>query len=127
MMTTVAPSTFAAASLALALELEVARLEVGPLGLELLLVRLGRAQRLAARQQEIAGEAVLDFDGFAHVAELGDAFEQNDFHDVSPFSAMFGLGVGRTAARTRSRVNASATPRSARTGRMYCAAKRQQA
>ena len=48
-------------------------------------VVLGGAQRLALRQQEIAREPVLDADDFTHLAELGDAFEQNDFH--------FGLSV----------------------------------
>jgi hypothetical protein len=32
------------------------------------------------RQQEIAGEAVLDAHHVAHLAEPGDAFEQNHFH-----------------------------------------------
>src|SRR5208283_630934 len=63
------------------LELMVARLEIGSLGLELLLVRLGRAQGLAARQQEVAGVAVLDFDGLAHAAELADALQKNNVHD----------------------------------------------
>ena len=81
MMTTVAPSTLAETLAGAALELVVARLEIGALRLELLLVRFGRAQRLAARQQEVAGVAVLDVDRVAHVAELADALEQNDIHD----------------------------------------------
>jgi hypothetical protein len=32
-------------------------------------------QRLAARQQEIAGETVFDAHYLAHLAELADAFE----------------------------------------------------
>ena len=67
-------------ALGLLLGLEVARLELDALCLETLLVGLGGAQRLAVRQEEIAGIAVLDFDGLAHLAELRHAFEQNDFH-----------------------------------------------
>src|SRR5271166_2482947 len=63
-----------------ALELVVARFEFGALGLEFLLVGLGRAQRLAARQQEVAGVAVLDADGVAHGTELADALQQYDVH-----------------------------------------------
>ena len=80
MMTTVAPSTLRRDLVGAALELVVARFEIGALGLELLLVRLGRAQGLAARQQEVAGVAVLDADRVAHVAELADALQQNDVH-----------------------------------------------
>ncbi len=65
-----------------ALEFVVARLEIGALALELLLVRFGGAQGLAARQQEIPGEAVLDAHRVAHMAELGDALQQNHFHDI---------------------------------------------
>jgi hypothetical protein len=42
------------------------------------------AQRLAALEQKVAGKSVPDFDDFAHLTELGDAFEQNDFHIRSP-------------------------------------------
>lgn len=35
----------------------------------------------ALRQQEVAGEAVADLHGLAHLAQSGDAFEKNDFHD----------------------------------------------
>src|ERR1700758_1972906 len=38
------------------------------------------AQRLAARQQKIAGEPVLDAHDIAHLAKASDALEQNDFH-----------------------------------------------
>ena len=64
----------------LALLLEVARLELDLHGLEARAVFLGGAQRLALRQQEIARKAVLDAHDFAHLAELGDAFEQDHFH-----------------------------------------------
>jgi hypothetical protein len=50
---------------------------------ELLLVGFVGAQRLAERQQEVAGKAVLDLDGVAHLAEAGNAFEENDFHLLS--------------------------------------------
>ena len=76
MMTTAAPSTLRRDLVGGALELVVARFEVGALGLELLLVRLGGAQGLAARQQEVAGVAVLDAHRVAHVAELADALQQ---------------------------------------------------
>src|SRR5262249_13804329 len=65
--------------------LETARFELDALRFELLAIGVGGAQRLAARQQKIAGESVLDADGFAHLAELRHAFEENDFHLVNPF------------------------------------------
>ena len=80
------PSSFSATRGGFLLDLEVAGLELGALGLEHLGVPFGGAQGLAARQQEIAGEAVLDADPFAHLAELRHAFEQNDFHVLLLFS-----------------------------------------
>ncbi len=71
----------AADLLGLGLHLEVAGLELGAVAFEALLVGFGGAQRLAARQQVIARKAVADSHGLAHLAEFGDAFEQNDFHD----------------------------------------------
>ena len=53
--------------------------------LELRLVLLGGAQRLALRQQEVAGVAVAYADGLTHGAELGDALEENDVHGSVPF------------------------------------------
>ena len=55
--------------LGLALALEVAGLELGPLGLEALAVGLGGAERLALGQEEVAGIAVADADDVAHLAE----------------------------------------------------------
>jgi hypothetical protein len=52
----------------------------------------GGAQRLAALQQEIAGEPVPDLHDFAHLTELGDALQQNDFHFSSPSKVTSGLG-----------------------------------
>ncbi len=66
--------------LGLRLPLKVARLELVTLGLELLAVGIVGAQRLALRQQEIAGEAVADADDVSHLAEAGDALEKDDFH-----------------------------------------------
>src|SRR5262249_21356016 len=66
--------------LGLALELEVARLELDLHGLEARLVLLGGAQRLATGEEEIAGKAVLDAHDLAHLAELADTFEQDHFH-----------------------------------------------
>ena len=71
-----------------ALGLEVVGLELGLHAVVLGAVVGGGAQRLAALQQEIAGKSVLDADDFAHLAELGDAFQQNDFHIRSPFEVM---------------------------------------
>src|SRR5690606_38030600 len=53
--------------LRLALELEVTRLELHTLALEGLPVCLGRPQRLALRQQEVARITVPDFDHVAHL------------------------------------------------------------
>ena len=74
------PSSVVGDLLGFRLALEVAGLELATLAFELLLVGLVGAQRLALRQQEVAGEAVLDLDGVAHLAEAGNAFEKNDFH-----------------------------------------------
>ena len=63
-----------------AARLGVAGFEIGLLALEALLVGLGGTQRFTARQQAVAGIAVLDADGFAHMAELGHALEQDHFH-----------------------------------------------
>jgi hypothetical protein len=62
------------------LSLEIARFNLRPLCLEMLLVVFRRPQRLAARQQKIAGVAVAHAHGLAHLAELGHAFQQNDVH-----------------------------------------------
>jgi hypothetical protein len=67
-----------------ALGLEVVGLEFGLHAVELGAVVRGGAQRLAALEQKVAGKPVLDADDFAHLAELGDAFQQNDFHFRSP-------------------------------------------
>ena len=77
-----------------ALRLEVAGLEVGLHALELGAIVRGGAQRLAALEQKIAGKAVLDADDFAHLAELGDAFQQNDFHIDSPSEGVGVYGLG---------------------------------
>ena len=60
--------------------LEVTGLELGALGIEMLLVGLRGAQSLAARQEEVACIAVADLHGFAHLAELCDALEKDHFH-----------------------------------------------
>ena len=56
------------------------------------------AQRLAARQEEIAGKAVFDADDVAHLAESSDPFEQDHFH-----GALLS-GSRRAAARETARV-----------------------
>jgi hypothetical protein len=72
-----------------ALLLEIARLEIDLHGLEPLPVVVGRAQRLAFRQEEIARESVAHAHDFAHLAELGHAFQQDHFHRSSPLNARF--------------------------------------
>ena len=76
----VLPSSLPAILPALALHFEISRLQFGLHAFEARLVVGGRAQRLAARQQEIAGKAVFHAHDFAHLAELADAFEQDHFH-----------------------------------------------
>ncbi len=61
-------------------ELEIAGLELCPVALEALAIGFRGAQRLALRQQEVAGEAVLDGDHVAHLSEASDALEQDDLH-----------------------------------------------
>jgi hypothetical protein len=55
------------------------------LGFETLLVGFVGAKSLAERQQVVTSEAVANLYGFAHLAELGDAFEKNDVHVSVPF------------------------------------------
>ena len=74
------PSSLAATLSASPFSSRLLRLELRLHALELGAVVLGGAQRLALRQQEIARKAVLDAHDFAHLAELGDAFEQDHFH-----------------------------------------------
>ena len=62
------------------LQFEIARFELRLHALELGAVVLGGPKRLALRQQEIAREAVLHADDFAHLAELGDTLQQDHFH-----------------------------------------------
>ena len=65
--------------------LGVVGFDLGAVGLEHLAVRLVGAQRLATRQQEVAGVAVLDLHNVADVTELLDSFEQNDVHFAAPY------------------------------------------
>ena len=62
------------------LALQIVGFQLRLLGLEIFPVGLGGAQRLLLGQQEVAGEAVLDADFVAHLAQLLDPFEQNDLH-----------------------------------------------
>ena len=80
----VLPSSFLATASASLFALQVAGFELRLLGLEIFAVGLGGAQGLLLRQQEIAGEAVLDPHFVAHLAELLDPFEQNHLHGRSP-------------------------------------------
>ena len=67
------------------LAFQIARFQLRLLGLEIFAVGLGGAQRLLLRQQEVAGEAVLDAHFVAHLAELLDAFEQDHLHGASSY------------------------------------------
>src|SRR5579875_762880 len=60
--------------------LEIARFELGPLAFKPRLIGLSRPQSFALGKEKIAGIAILDPDGFTHLAKLADAFEQNNFH-----------------------------------------------
>ena len=73
-------TSFESDGVGLFLQFEVARFQLHLHAFELGAVILGGAQRLALREQEIARETVLDADDFAHLTELGDAFEQDHFH-----------------------------------------------
>src|SRR5262249_54061790 len=104
----------------LAPELEIARLELDLHRLEARAVFLGGAQRLAAGQEVVAREAVLDAYDLTHLAELGHPFEQDHFHGslrrfvrVRLFVQVRGFGGARPAAtRARMLKVASAKPRS---------------
>ena len=74
---------------------QVTRFEFGLHAVVLGAVVGGGAQRLAALQQKIAGKPVPDADDFAHLAELGDALQQNDFHVRSPSDDLAGDLEGR--------------------------------
>src|SRR4029078_170086 len=89
-----------------ALRLEVLLLEIGAHRFEARLVFAGRAQRLAAREEEIAGKAVFHTDCLAHLADLADAVEQNDFHCRYSFwtSMVQVLRGGMRLAATRARM-----------------------
>ena len=100
-MTTAGPVELGRDLVCAALELVIARLEIGALALEFLLVGLGRAQSLAARQQEVAGVAVLHAHRIAHMAELADAFQQNDVHGLSPICVRPGWGREESRARAQ--------------------------
>ena len=76
-----------------ALGLEVASLELGLHAVEPGAIVGSGAQRLATLEEEISGKAAAHFDDFAHLAELGHAFQQNDFHVRSPLDDRMGLGA----------------------------------
>ena len=70
--------------LRLGLALEIARLELGALALELLLVGFVGAQSLAFGQQEVASVPVLHVDDIAHLAETADTLQKNNLHCSTP-------------------------------------------
>jgi hypothetical protein len=85
------------------LALEVAGFEHRTLGFETGLVGGIGAQRLALGQQEVAGVAVANLYGFAHLAELGDAFKKDDVHCsvLSGSCQVLELGPEPVAVRVR--------------------------
>src|SRR5690606_29088713 len=68
----------------LLLALQIAGFQLRALRLEALAVGVRGPERLALRQQEVARIAVAHAHHVAHLADLGDAFEKNDFHGSSP-------------------------------------------
>ena len=72
--------------------------DLGAVGFEDLAVGFVGAQRLLVRQQEVAGVAVLDVHDIADPAQLLDAFEEDDFHFVSPLTSR-GTAAGRSGGR----------------------------
>ena len=91
----------------LALERKRARLQFALHRLESRAIGVGGAQRLAARQQEIAGKTVLDANNVAHLAQSGDALQEDHFHlgflhDSG--SANHASGSHRATARESGRV-----------------------
>ena len=98
-------------------QLEIPCLELRPVALEALAIGLGGAERLALRQQKIAGEAVLDGDHVAHLSEAPNALEQNDLHVRHSYPCqivplLLGGGAPRLA-RWRKPSSGSARPRMA--------------
>ena len=83
----------------LRLQLEIAGLELRALALEALAIGLGGAERLALRQEEIAGEAVLDGHHVAHLAEAADALKKDHLHVLAPGFACVSIRIGWVAAR----------------------------
>src|SRR3546814_11781489 len=75
-------------------------LQTRTIGFEDLAVGLVGAQRLLARQQEVAGEAVLHLHHIADAAELLDSFEQNHVHVLA-------LLTSRDRDRKSTRLNSS--------------------
>ena len=67
------------------LGLKVLRFQLGLLGLEGFDVAIIGAQRLALRQQEVAGVAVLDVHDLAHLAKLGHTFQKDHLHGRAPY------------------------------------------
>jgi len=59
-------------------------LELGATLLKLGDARIGGAPRLAGRDQEVAGVAVLDFDDVAELAQVSHLLQENDLHGSCP-------------------------------------------
>ena len=74
------PFQFLAHFLGFGAVFKVGGLKLGALHLEMLLVGVGGAQGLFLGQQVIARVAGLDLHHVAHLTELFNPFQQNDFH-----------------------------------------------
>jgi len=76
------------------------------------------AQSFALGQQEVAGKPVFDGNGVAHLAQFGDALEENYVHCFCPLIVVYLFEVEPAAKRDRNWKRVSATPRTASTGAM---------
>ncbi len=69
--------------LGLALALEILGLELGAAALEGGQRLIGRPERLALRDQEVAREARAHLHDLAHLAEFRNALEEDDLHELN--------------------------------------------
>jgi hypothetical protein len=79
------PAKLGGNGLRFGLELEIARLKLGPIALETHAIGRRGAQRLALGEEKVAREAVLDGDDIAHLSEPADALKKDDLHLETPF------------------------------------------
>src|SRR5665811_2577785 len=94
-------------ALGVGLALKVVRLKLSALALEAFAVGVGGAKCLAAREEKVAGVAVLDRDDVTHLANAANALQQNDLHDRCSYSCLLYTSPS-PRDRTRSRMPSSA-------------------